>query len=226
MQFINFDMKFITLFIFSMSLFVGHAEITLPVSVGDIIEIDGQKAIVFTTDDSGEHGTAMTVKAFRGVDNPWCSNGKSAKKMPATTNEIDGEANSMAVINFAKQNNVLADFPAFQWCNNLGSKWYIPSLKELEAFVNYWLGNEEILQWDEDSEQELDPTKQFFKDVNMKLLDAGGTPFINGVYTSTTNTDGKVYVFNYDRRKNVWSFKLKNRTNLGQDCVGRAFIKF
>ena len=40
------------------------------------------------------------------------------------------------------------------------------------------------------------------------------------------NADGKVYVFNYDRRKNTWSLKRKSIMNLGQDNVGRAFITF
>lgn len=209
-----------------MLLLSGHAEINAPVAPGNIIDIDGNKAIVFKTDEYGEHGVAMSVNALRGVNNPWCNNGKIAKKIPLVTDEADGYANTIAIIDFAKKNNLLASFPAFQWCCELGEGWYIPSVKELECFINFWLGNEEILDWDDDAEQEIDPARQFFKEINSRLLDAGGTPFINGVYTSTINGDGKVYIFNYNRNKNVWSFKLKSKTSLGQDCVGRAFIKF
>lgn len=218
-------MRKIIAILFSVCYLLAHAEYPSFVSVGDIIEINGHKAIVFQTDD-GIHGTAMSVKALRGIDSPWCNNGKIAKKIPPISDTKDGFSNTLQLIQFAKSQNCLHNFPAFQWCQKLGEGWYIPSVKELESFINYWLGNEEVLDWDDEVEQEIDPSKPFYKNVNEMLLNAGGTPFINGVYTSTVNADGKVYIFNYDRNKNTWSFKLKSKTNLGQDCVGRAFIKF
>ena len=216
--------KFI-LFLFSMCYVLAHAE-KIIVNVGDIIEIDGHKAIVFIVDDSGEHGKAMYIKAFRGVEDPWCNSGKHARRLPSLADTENGEHNTMTVINYAKSHNVLSSFPVFNWCNSLGPKWYIPSLKELERFINFWLGNEEIFNWDDDSEEEIRTDKPFYKEINKKLLDAGGIPFINGVYTSTVDSDGKVYVFNYDRGKNSWSLKRKSNTSLSQDCVGRAFINF
>ena len=36
--------------------------------LGDIIEIDGVKAIVWQVDETGEHGCAMGIKPLRGVD--------------------------------------------------------------------------------------------------------------------------------------------------------------
>lgn len=218
-------MKKILVLIFSVCYLLAYAEYPVSVSVGDIIEIDGNKAIVFKTDD-GIHGTAMSIKALRGIESPWCNNGKIAKKSPILSDTQDGFKNTARLIQFAHSENCLQNFPAFQWCQNLGDGWYIPSVKELEEFINYWLGNEDVLEWDDDVEQEIDQSKPFYKNVNEILLNAGGIPFINGVYTSTVNRDGKVYIFNYDRNKNTWSFKLKPKTNLGQDCVGRAFIKF
>lgn len=208
-----------------MCYFLSHAEFPSYVSVGDIIDINGVKAIVFQTED-GIHGTAMSIKALRGIDNPWCNNSKISKKIPLMSDVNNGTANTSKLVQFAISENCLQNFPAFQWCKNLGEGWYIPSVKELECFINYWLGNEEILEWDDEIEQVIDSSIPFYKNVNEILLNAGGTPFINGVYTSTVNSDGKVYIFNYDRNKNTWSFKLKPKTNLGQDCVGRAFIKF
>ena len=196
------------------------------VNVGDIIDVDGHKAIVFTIDDTGEHGIAMYVKALRGIDEPWCKSSKHAKRLPNLSDNDNGWKNTNTVISYAITNNVLSYFPAFEWCHSLGPNWYIPSLKELESFINFWLGNEEVLNWDDDSEVKVDSDKPYYKEINQKLLEAGGIPFINGVYTSTVDSDGKVYVFYYDRRKNTWSLKRKNNTNLGADCVGRAFIKF
>ncbi len=114
----------------------------------------------------------------------------------------------------------------FLWCEKLGEKWYIPSVNELETFINFWLGNNIFLEWDEDAENEIEENNIFYKTINNKLLDAGGSAFINGVYTSTVDKDGKVYVFQFDRKKNTWKFKPKSKTGLGQDCVGRAFVKF
>lgn len=137
-----------------------------------------------------------------------------------------GEKNTKAVMCYAETNNAWSSFPAFNWCHKLGDNWYIPSLKELEGFINFWLGNEAVFDWDENSEYEIGSDRPFFKEINQKLLEAGGTPFINGVFTSTVDADGKVFVFYYNRRKNVWSLKRRSNTSLGQDCVGRAFINF
>ena len=197
---------------------------TIGGNIGDIIEINGHKAIIFYLDDSGEHGTAMYVKAFRGVDSPWCIPSKLTKNMPDLSDKSNGKANTEAILSYANNNNSISSFPVFEWCRKLGEGWYVPSLEELEKFINFWLGNETILDWD--SEVEVDESKPYFKEINKKLLDAGGIPFINGVYTSTVDKDGKVYVFNYNRRKNQWSLKRKNLSGLGIDCVGRAFFKF
>ena len=218
-------MKYFLLSFLSICQIIAYAE-NYNLRAGDIIEIDGHKAMVFTTDDTGEHGTAMYVKALRGVDSPWCKSSKHAKRLLNVSDNENGWNNTKTVISYATCHNALSYFPAFEWCYSLGPNWYIPSLKELEGFINFWLGNEEVLNWDDDSEVEVDSDKPFYKEINQKLLDAGGTPFINGVYTSTIDSDGKVYVFYYDRRKNTWSLKRKNNTSLGEDCVGRAFVKF
>lgn len=193
---------------------------------GDIIDINGHKAIVFEIDETGLHGKAMSVKALRNIDNPWCNNIKYAKHLPNVNNNDDGEINTNIIIQYANQKNAISYFPAFEWCEKLGKGWYIPSVSELETFINFWLGNNNSLEWDEDIENVIDENYIFYKEINNRLLDAGGSAFINGVYTSTVNENGKVYVFEFNRNKKTWKFKLKSKTNLGEDCVGRAFIKF
>lgn len=210
--------------ILSISVLSSYAQNNF-INVGDIVEIGNHKAIVFYVDDSGKHGKAMMVKALRNVDNPWCNNGKYLKRLPDLSNKVDGEINTSKIVDYAKSENILHYFPVFQWCCNLGNGWYIPSVDELELFVNFWLGNNEILDWDVGEECEMDKML-FYKEINNKLLDAGGTAFINGVYTSTVNDEGRVYVFYFDRKNNTWQFNLKKINKLGDDCVGRAFIKF
>lgn len=60
----------------------------------------------------------------------------------------------------------------------------------------------------------------------MKIVEAGGIPFLNGVFTSTVNEEGKVYVFWFDRQKNTFSFKKQSKEKLSKYLVGRAIIKF
>lgn len=194
--------------------------------VGEVIEIDGHKAIIYEVDEFGQHGKAMYVKVFRGVDGPWCNHMKYAKQLPSLANRKDGLSNTRKVVSFAHEKNVLSCFPVFEWCNNLGENWYIPSVEDLEAFINFWIGNNVVLDWDEDVENTMDDNSIFYKTINNKLLDAGGSAFLNGAYTSTVTDDGKVYVFQFDRKKNSWKFNLKSRTKLGEDCVGRAFVRF
>ena len=198
------------------------------VKSGDIIDIGGIKSIVYQVDESGCHGKAMAIKPLRGVKNMWCNDSKLAASMPTIANERDGKSNTKAIIEYAKSKNALASFPVFEWCSKLGEGWYVPSLKELEDFVNFWIGNEQVLDWDSEEETEyaLDDSKPFYKQINVKMLDAGGTPFLNGVFSSTVNAEGKVYVFWFNQKKNSWSFKKRSKDKLSKYYVGRAFYKF
>lgn len=218
-------MKILLGLFFSMCFLIAHAERNV-INVGDIINIHGHQAMVFVLDDTGVHGKAMYIGAFRGIDSPWCRNGKHIKKLLDMSNCENGKLNTEKVTLYANNNNAWLLFPVFSWCHSLGEEWFIPSLKELEAFINFWLGNEEVFNWDEESELEIDSSKPFFKEINQRLIDSGGIPFINGVYTSTIDKNGKVYVFNYNRIKNTWSLKRMSVTSLDQNCVGRAFINF
>lgn len=199
------------------------------VQVGDIIDINGIKGLVYQVDETGCHGTAMSLQCLRGVNDSWCNDRKLVKELPAIINQTDGKANTDIIVNYAKENNALDKFPIFKWCTNMGEGWYIPSLKELEAFVNYWLGNEQTIDWDmeEDIENVIDDSKPFYKQVNAKILEAGGIPFLSGVFTSTMNEDKQVYVFMFNKQKNSWSFrKTKTSSNFNKYFTGRAFYKF
>ena len=215
------------LLLLSMCCIAAHAQFS-DVNTGDIIDVNGNKAIVYQVDDSGCHGKAMSINCLRGVGDSWCNNSKLGKVLPPMLDENDGMVNTQAVIEFAKQNNAISSFPVFEWCAKLGEGWYVPSLKELEAFVSFWLGNEQVIDWDseEETENQIDESKPYYKQINMKMVEAGGVPFLNGVFTSTVTADGKVYVFWFDRQKNTWSFKKASKNNLSKYYVGRAFYKF
>lgn len=220
-------MRGVVSIIIGMCCMSAHAQFS-NVHLGDILDVNGVKGIVYEVDDSGEHGKMMSIKCLRGVGDSWCSDKKLAKKMPEISDREDGLANTQTVIAYAKENNALDKFPVFKWCADLGEGWYVPSYKELEAFVNFWLGNEQEFDWDaeEDFESEIDESKPYYKQINNKMLDAGGIPFLNGVFTSTVNENGKVYVFYFNRNKNTWAFKKWSKDNLSKYFTGRAFYKF
>lgn len=218
-------MRYLSFIILSVCCLMAHTQ-NDNVCLGDIIDINGVKGIVFQVDESGCHGTAMSIKCLRGVNDSWCNDRKLSKTMPAIWDENDGLTNTKQVVEFANARNALAKFPVFQWCTELGEGWYVPSYRELESFVNYWLGNEQIIDWDSEEETIIDDSKPYYKQVNAKIVDAGGVPFINGVFTSTVNAEGKVYVFWFDRQKNTFSFKKQPKGNLSKYLVGRAFHKF
>lgn len=226
-QFTNSNMKKTMLLLLSMCCIAAHAQFS-DVNTGDIIDVNGNKAIVYQVDDTGCHGKAMSINCLRGVGDSWCNNSKLGKVLPPMLDENDGMVNTQTIIEFAKQNNAISSFPVFEWCTKLGEGWYVPSLKELEAFVSFWLGNEQVIDWDseEETEKQIDESKPYYKQINMKMVEAGGVPFLNGVFTSTVTADGKVFVFWFDRQKNTWSFKKASKNNLSKYYVGRAFYKF
>ena len=198
---------------------------------GDIIDINGEKALVFYTDGYG-HGSAINIKAFRGKKKAWGTDKKCISAV-RTENSSDGLENTNAVYDYCKANNVsLSVFPAFEWCKSLGEGWYIPSIKQMETFVNYWLGNTQEFDWDSEDEYELG-NDMSTKEINEKMIDAGGTPFvssvsgfISGIYTSTKTNDDRVFVFEMNKTKNVWRFAKLNTLAIGTYTMGRAFYDF
>lgn len=201
---------------------------------GDIIDIHGKKAIVFAIDEDG-HGSAMYVGALRGEKNAWCANTKYASGVYAYS-EIDGKANTQAVYDYVQSNGVsLTQFPAFEWCRSLGEGWYIPSLKQMEVFVHFLLGNNQDYDWDSEEDFDIDAETLTTKHINVAMLEAGGIPFISsasgstltsGVYTSTKTHEGDVYLLVMDPSNNVWRFRIVPCSSIGKYTIGRAFYDF
>lgn len=194
---------------------------------GDIISINGVKALVFQVDDSGKHGKAMSVKAFRGKKNLYCLKASILRNIPMKSVD-DGMMNTKSLFNYAVNNNIsLDEFPVYKWCASLGNGWYIPAVEELKEFINYWLGNEvEEVDWDSDIEEEVVDDIPHKQKVNNILLEAGGIPFLNGVFTSTKSDKDKIHVYVYDRKKDFWEFVLLSPMKMDSYTVGRAFYKF
>lgn len=205
------------------------------VKKGDIIEIKGVKAIVFKVDGNG-HGSAMTITALRGKKNAWCADKNLFEELPSYS-DTDGLANTLAIYRYMEQNNLnLSLLPAFEWCRSLGEGWYIPSVNQLEAFVNYILGNEQEYDWDSEEEFGMDEENVSTKEINERITQEGGVPFIAnanstmptsmGVYTSTKSSDNKIYVYEFLPKKNTFRFKKVRLSYINIYTMGRAFYDF
>ena len=93
-----------------------------PYKVGDIVEVDGVKGVVFQVNTDGYSGkvVSMAQSANKLI---WS---KSSGKKLSISNTKDGHSNTAKISN-------LSNFPAFEWCKNLGEDWYLPAQDELTA---------------------------------------------------------------------------------------------
>ena len=99
--------------------------------VGDYYNVNGKEGVVFYVDASGRHGKIVSMTQSSG-ELEWSSNTSEQKQLIGASSETDGAANMQAV---QQRPNWRADYPAFAWCANLGSGWYLPAIEELELFT-------------------------------------------------------------------------------------------
>ena len=101
-------------------------------AVGDIVSINGVKAIVFVTTPE------VKVLSCDEIRSRW----GTTKKIIGSTNRRDGRQN---VAKFA-QSGVTDSLAGYKWCADLGEGWYLPALNEVHAVglqvatLNYELG--------------------------------------------------------------------------------------
>ena len=98
--------------------------------VGDIVEVDGVKGVVFVVREDGYSGKAVSV-AQSSTKLIWSN--KTGTKIGLTDAKY-GWAN-IQKLRTDHNGEVLgtADYPAFNWCDNLGKGWYLPARDELVA---------------------------------------------------------------------------------------------
>lgn len=219
--------QIITIFIACFASLICSAQVK-NVKKGDVLQVNGIKGIVFSVNEDGTHGQMMSVKAFRGKQDLYCVKSSFLKGV-SMLDENDGKANTNELFAYASAKGVsLANYPVYNWCKSLGDGWYIPSINQIKAFVNYWLGNTDVeVDWEEDEEvSATDDSMPHTKVVNNILLEAGGIPFLNGVFTSTLDASKKVDVFEYNKDDGKWKFNKVNPMKIDAFCVGRAFYDF
>ena len=158
--------------------------------LGEVMEFNGVKGMVFMVDKTGEHGLVMTVEKCK---ESWLKD-KDAKFETSSFYEDDGAKNLAAIETYIKeQNQQWEDFPYFNWCRNLGDGWYPPANEELTALISFING------------EGLKYNHKNAKKVGKMLKDAGGdgvydsftkSPYL--YFSSTETENGWVYVMNFE----------------------------
>ncbi len=99
--------------------------------VGDYYNVNGKEGVVFSVDATGRHGKIVSMTQSS-KELQWSSNESERNRLIGASSETDGAANMRAV---QQRPNWRADYPAFAWCANLGSGWYLPAIEELKLFT-------------------------------------------------------------------------------------------
>ena len=92
---------------------------------------DGVKqGVVFAVENGGRNGKILSLKHTKGLF--WTSDSAEQNRSIGAKSSTDGMVNMDAVKRIA---NWQSKYPAFRWCANLGSGWYLPAKDEVRAIV-------------------------------------------------------------------------------------------
>jgi hypothetical protein len=100
-----------------------------PYKVGDFYNDGSKKGIVFEVSADGKHGKIISLIAPRAIN--WAEE-KVAKRLIGADNRTDGTYNMNKVQSIKDWKT---KYPAFSWCAELGTGWYIPAIEELQKFT-------------------------------------------------------------------------------------------
>ena len=116
--------------------------------VGEVVDIDGIKTIVFYSDD--EHTYAISLwNQDKGVKQKYKTELEEGLYLPYSNIEYAhdiysevgkyGRANQDIVEKYCQDNSldICEAFPLFGWANKLGDDWFIPGDRELELFAQF-----------------------------------------------------------------------------------------
>ena len=98
--------------------------------VGDYYNENGKEGVVFEVTPDGKHGKIVSLKV---ADNLyWTTDSYEQKRLIGADSKSDGEYNMAKVKSIAGWQT---KYPAFKWCADLGSGWYLPAIEELKRFT-------------------------------------------------------------------------------------------
>jgi hypothetical protein len=187
-------------------------------ALGDYFDEGGVKGIVFSVQDEGKHGLIVSLSElspnfsnkgywlrYVGHDTEW-------NFLTHAQDMFDGWNNKLKIEDCMRQTGLTWDnFPAFKWCNELGDGWYMPSYNELlKLFLCFNAG------------QEYGSNSEAQKVFNALLRKAGGKPFSDKFYRSSTEYDLQ---YAYSLNFSGWKMDSILLTKRGNALV-RAIHKF
>ena len=112
----------------------AQTDISRPVEktwkVGDYYNVDGKEGVVFWVDETGRHGKMVSVnqKSLR-----WCTRDEYERELTGiATDKSDGMKNLQSIRKIPDWRN---KYPAFAWCADHGTDWYLPAIDELEELL-------------------------------------------------------------------------------------------
>ena len=98
--------------------------------VGDYYNVDGKEGVVFWVDETGRHGKIVSVDQ---EELQWCTSDEYAKELTGiATDKSDGMKNLQSIMKISDWRN---NYPAFAWCADHGTGWYLPALDELKELL-------------------------------------------------------------------------------------------
>lgn len=184
------------------------------VDLSDPAAVSAVEGIVFSVDETGEHGKVIGLKEGSGLK--WNISGGADN-----TDDIhDGMKNLETVL---KNDPSLDNHPAFAWCVALGDGWYIPALEELREIRTVWGATQDE------------------KDVfNKKFTDIGADPLYARKYVEAKGSEQAAYYYTSTEapsaRNKIWSFSfnstgdatsaLKKSSDTQENLLFRAIKKF
>ena len=117
-----------------------YPKVTKRYNIGDLFDEDGVCGIVISVTDDGLHGLIISLKE-NSTFLPWGAFVQAHERVElfeTGARDKDDGWNNMKVISDIVENTELSwnDFPAFNYCRELGEGWYLPALNEMMMIWN------------------------------------------------------------------------------------------
>ena len=98
--------------------------------VGDYYCADGKEGVVFWVDITGKHGKIVSLDQNK---LQWCTYEESMNGLSGiAADKSDGMRNLQSIM---KIYDWINKYPAFAWCADHGSGWYLPAMRELKELL-------------------------------------------------------------------------------------------
>ncbi len=103
----------------------AHTEAEPTYQVGDYYNRNGIRGVVFEVSDGGRHGKIVSLDE---TETYWCTSSQYGKNITTgASSDSNGKSNTDKILSRSDRD----EYPAFMWCRNKGSNWYLPSKEEL-----------------------------------------------------------------------------------------------